>query len=146
MCYGISGAQGTHTALCQSSVQVRTSPYSLARPLCLAQCALPVFRRLESPSGRQPTVPGRHVCHRVVGCRAYSLPILLILAKYVLKIHQCYRAYAQLSPNANSSLHFPSAHPHFQNRCPAFSFLREAQNEKANIKSFGKGWRGFRLR
>ena len=44
------------------SVQVRTSPYSLARTLCLAQCALPVFRRLESPSGRQPTTSERHVC------------------------------------------------------------------------------------
>ena len=27
-----------------------------------AQCALPVFRRLESPSGRQPTTSERHVC------------------------------------------------------------------------------------
>ena len=54
--------------LCPSSVQVRTSPYSLAPTLYTAQCALPVFRRLESPSGRQPTVteadvrPERHVC------------------------------------------------------------------------------------
>ena len=75
-----------------------------------------------------------------------SLPSLLILANRVHKIHQCYRAYAQLSPNANRSLYFHLAPIHFQNRCPAFSFLREAQNEKANIKSFGKGWRGFRLR
>ena len=30
-----------HIALCPSSVQVRTSPYSLARTLCLAQSALP---------------------------------------------------------------------------------------------------------
>ena len=47
-------------------------------------------------------------------------------------------------PTLNRTLHFPFAPLHLQNLCPAFSFLRESQKEKANIKSFGKGWRGCR--
>ena len=44
--FGISGAHSPHIALCRlpseasgegGSVQVRTSPYSLARALCIAQ-------------------------------------------------------------------------------------------------------------
>ena len=34
------------------------------------------------------------------------------------------------SPNANSSLHFPSTLLHFQNLCPAFSYLRKRKKKK----------------
>ena len=42
------------------------------------------------------------------------------------------------SPKCKQIIAFPLAPLHFQNLCPAFSFLRETQKEKANIKSFGK--------
>ena len=50
LCHRNSKAHGTHCTMCclpseasgeGGSVQVRTSPYSLARTLCIAQCALP---------------------------------------------------------------------------------------------------------
>ena len=53
-----------HTAKCHKSYRAYKAyrAYSgIARTLCIAQCALPVFRRLESPSGRQPTT-----CQRVL--------------------------------------------------------------------------------
>ena len=93
-------------------------------------------------AGRQTCRFGRTSASVTVGCRfvpeppkpykkcALNLPVL-----------PCKRS---TSLNTNRSLYFLFALLHFQNRCPAFSFLREAQNEKANIKSFGKGWRGCR--
>ena len=48
MCYGISGAQGTHTAMCPSSVQVRTSPYKSVFP-----CPHPVHCAMCSASRRE---------------------------------------------------------------------------------------------
>ena len=52
------------------------------------------------------------------------------LAYHVLQIQQCYRANTLPSPNTNSSLHFPSALLHFQNLCPAFSYLRQRKKKK----------------
>ena len=147
MCCEISGAHSPHIALCPSSVQVRTSPYKSVFPCphpvpcTMCPASLPEAREPVRVTADRPRAARLPPCGRLSGFRPFKPPDL---AKYVPKIHQCYRAYAQLSPNANRSLHFSSALLHFQNRCPAFSFLREAQNEKANIKSFGKGWRGCR--
>ena len=92
-----------------------TSSFSKQAGSTRLRCATPWQARLRC------AMPWQARGH-AVGCRPIGLSSLRILANHVLKIHQCYRAYAQLSPNANRSLHFPSALLHFQNFCPAFCF------------------------
>ena len=106
---------------------VRTSPYKSAQvriPL-LAPCALHNVPCQSSGGSRARQGDSRQSpggTFATVWSAFASFPSLQISAKYVPKIHQCYRANAQLSPNANRSLPFPSALLHFQNRCPAFCF------------------------